>query len=71
MSGMVETDFYTFNFIGFALLSREKPFSLISLSVEVIKRMLSETSSGGVVVNDVMIHYTVTSLPFGGVGMSG
>ncbi len=30
--------------------------------------MLTETSSGGVTVNDVLMHYTVDSLPFGGVG---
>lgn len=32
--------------------------------------MIEETSSGGVTVNDVMLHYTLTSLPFGGVGKS-
>ncbi|KAI5098864.1 fatty aldehyde dehydrogenase isoform X2, partial [Silurus meridionalis] len=52
---------------------REKPLALYVFSSDkkVIKRMLGETSSGGVVVNDVMIHYTVSSLPFGGVGNSG
>lgn len=30
--------------------------------------MLTETTSGGVTVNDVLMHYTVNSLPFGGVG---
>lgn len=30
--------------------------------------MLAETSSGGVTVNDVLMHYTVDTLPFGGVG---
>lgn len=30
--------------------------------------MLAETTSGGVTVNDVMMHYTLNSLPFGGVG---
>lgn len=33
-----------------------------------IKRMIEETTSGGVTVNDVMMHYTLNSLPFGGVG---
>lgn len=32
------------------------------------KRMIEETTSGGVTVNDVMMHYTLSSLPFGGVG---
>lgn len=30
--------------------------------------MIAETSSGGVVVNDVIMHYVLNSLPFGGVG---
>lgn len=30
--------------------------------------MIAETTSGGVTVNDVMMHYTLNSLPFGGVG---
>lgn len=29
-----------------------------------------ETTSGGVTVNDVLMHYTVDTLPFGGVGKS-
>ncbi|TTO95309.1 Fatty aldehyde dehydrogenase [Bagarius yarrelli] len=50
---------------------RDKPLALYIFSSDkkVIKRMLNETTSGGVVVNDVMIHYTISSLPFGGVGM--
>ncbi|XP_064831391.1 aldehyde dehydrogenase family 3 member A2-like isoform X2 [Oncorhynchus masou masou] len=65
---------------------REKPLALyvfssnkkviqdipLSVSVhKVIKRMLAETTSGGVTVNDVIMHYTLNSLPFGGVGQSG
>ncbi|XP_012679554.1 aldehyde dehydrogenase family 3 member A2-like [Clupea harengus] len=52
---------------------REKPLALYVFSQDkkVIKRMLSETSSGGVTVNDVIMHYTINSLPFGGVGNSG
>lgn len=34
-------------------------------------RLVAETSSGGVVINDVVVHYTVSTLPFGGVGESG
>lgn len=30
--------------------------------------MIEETTSGGVTVNDVLMHYTLNSLPFGGVG---
>lgn len=33
-----------------------------------VKRMIEETTSGGVTVNDVMMHYSLSSLPFGGVG---
>ncbi|XP_023999399.2 aldehyde dehydrogenase family 3 member A2-like [Salvelinus sp. IW2-2015] len=52
---------------------REKPLALyvFSSNKKVIKRMLAETTSGGVTVNDVMMHYTLSSLPFGGVGQSG
>ena len=42
-------------------------FSSSCLS-KAIKRMIEETTSGGVTVNDVMMHYTLNSLPFGGVG---
>uniref|UniRef100_A0A8C8SFT5 Aldehyde dehydrogenase n=1 Tax=Pelusios castaneus TaxID=367368 RepID=A0A8C8SFT5_9SAUR len=52
---------------------REKPLALYLFSNDkkLIKRMISETSSGGVTVNDVIMHYTVPDLPFGGVGYSG
>lgn len=42
-------------------------FSCLS---QATKRMIEETTSGGVMVNDVMIHYMLSSLPFGGVGKS-
>ncbi|KAJ8266732.1 hypothetical protein GJAV_G00134070 [Gymnothorax javanicus] len=53
--------------------NREKPLALYVFSSRnrVIKRMIAETSSGGVTVNDVLMHYSVPSLPFGGVGGSG
>uniref|UniRef100_A0A8C9W7Q3 Aldehyde dehydrogenase family 3 member A2 n=1 Tax=Scleropages formosus TaxID=113540 RepID=A0A8C9W7Q3_SCLFO len=41
---------------------------VFSSKKQVIKKMMAETSSGGVMVNDVVMHYTVSSLPFGGVG---
>lgn len=37
---------------------------------QVIKKMIAETSSGGVTANDVIVHLSVHSLPFGGVGES-
>lgn len=39
--------------------------------LQVIKKMIAETSSGGVTANDVIIHLSVHSLPFGGVGECG
>ncbi|NXN10005.1 AL3A2 dehydrogenase, partial [Indicator maculatus] len=52
---------------------REKPLALyvFSNNKELITRVVSETSSGGVTVNDVVIQYGLLSLPFGGVGNSG
>ncbi|GLU19822.1 hypothetical protein SLE2022_360470 [Rubroshorea leprosula] len=35
------------------------------------KKILSETSSGSVTFNDILIHFICDSLPFGGVGQSG
>lgn len=52
---------------------REKPLALYVFSPDdkVIKRMIAETSSGGVLANDCLIHYSISALPFGGVGNSG
>ncbi|XP_011813680.1 PREDICTED: fatty aldehyde dehydrogenase isoform X1 [Colobus angolensis palliatus] len=52
---------------------REKPLALyvFSHNHKLIKRMIAETSSGGVTGNDVIMHFTLNSLPFGGVGSSG
>ncbi|XP_053310790.1 aldehyde dehydrogenase family 3 member A2 isoform X2 [Spea bombifrons] len=52
---------------------REKPLALYVFSNDkkVIKKMIAETSSGGVTANDVIMHFSVASLPFGGVGNSG
>ncbi|XP_051924222.1 aldehyde dehydrogenase family 3 member A2-like [Hippocampus zosterae] len=57
------------NFIN----ERDKPLALyiFSSDKQVTKKMIEETTSGGVTVNDVMMHYTLISLPFGGVGQSG
>lgn len=35
------------------------------------QRLLRETHSGGMTINDVIMHYTISDLPFGGVGPSG
>uniref|UniRef100_A0A8C7XBB4 Aldehyde dehydrogenase domain-containing protein n=1 Tax=Oryzias sinensis TaxID=183150 RepID=A0A8C7XBB4_9TELE len=54
------------NFIN----EREKPLALYIFcsNKKEAKRMIEETTSGGVTVNDVMMHYSLSSLPFGGVG---
>jgi len=36
-----------------------------------VREILARTTSGGAVVNDVMMHFAVDDLPFGGVGASG
>ncbi|QLC26901.1 coniferyl aldehyde dehydrogenase [Parasphingopyxis algicola] len=36
-----------------------------------IRAVLEHTQSGGVTINDVIMHYTIDTLPFGGVGASG
>ncbi|KFQ96526.1 Fatty aldehyde dehydrogenase, partial [Nipponia nippon] len=49
---------------------REKPLALyvFSNNKKLIKRVISETSSGGVTGNDVIMHFFLSTLPFGGVG---
>ncbi|BAY27268.1 aldehyde dehydrogenase [Calothrix sp. NIES-2100] len=53
--------------------SRPKPLALylFSQNKNLQKRILQETSSGGVCLNDTVMHCGVSSLPFGGVGDSG
>ena len=36
-----------------------------------IETVLSSTTSGGVTINDTIIHVSSTHIPFGGVGNSG
>ncbi|XP_024420459.1 aldehyde dehydrogenase family 3 member A2 isoform X1 [Desmodus rotundus] len=52
---------------------REKPlaFYVFSHNNKLVRRMIDSTSSGGVTANDVIMHFTLSSLPFGGVGSSG
>uniref|UniRef100_A0A9L0IAD1 Aldehyde dehydrogenase family 3 member A2 n=1 Tax=Equus asinus TaxID=9793 RepID=A0A9L0IAD1_EQUAS len=49
---------------------REKPlaFYVFSHNDKLVKRMIEGTSSGAVTVNDVVVHFMLNSLPFGGVG---
>lgn len=53
--------------------SRPKPLALylFSQNKNLQKRILQETSSGGVCINDTVMQVGVSSLPFGGVGDSG
>jgi len=50
-----------------------KPLALyiFSKSPSVQQEVLSKTSSGGVCINDTLVHLTSPTLPFGGVGASG
>ena len=38
---------------------------------KVMKQFLNETRSGGMTINDTLLHAAVEDLPFGGVGASG
>lgn len=53
--------------------SKPKPLALyiFSKNQQNIERILRETSSGGVCINDTVIHFSQTNLPFGGVNASG
>lgn len=53
--------------------TRPKPLALYFFSQDREKqaKVLRETSSGGVCINDTVIHCVSTTLPFGGVGASG
>mgnify|MGYP002654733079 CR=1 FL=1 len=53
--------------------ARPKPLALYFFSDNRSHQdqILAETSSGGVCLNDILLHLAVADLPFGGVGMSG
>lgn len=53
--------------------SRPKPLAIYAFTKDdnFKRRILSETSSGSVTFNDVMIQFVCDQLPFGGVGESG
>lgn len=53
--------------------SKDKPLALyiFSNNKNVQKRILNETSAGGVTINDTATHLTTENIPFGGVGASG
>lgn len=53
--------------------TRPKPLALYAFTHNDAfkKRIVSETSSGSLIFNDVMVQYVCEELPFGGVGQSG
>ncbi|HHD2752001.1 TPA: aldehyde dehydrogenase [Clostridium perfringens] len=53
--------------------SKDKPLALYYFSEDKnkIEKILNTTSSGGVTINDTLVHVSSTYLPFGGVGNSG
>lgn len=53
--------------------ARPKPLALYFFSRDAVQqdRILKETSSGGVCLNDALVHFASHTLPFGGVGESG
>ena len=52
---------------------RPKPLALywFGKDKKTMQRILNETRSGGVTINDTLLHAAVEDLPFGGVGASG
>lgn len=53
--------------------SREKPLAtyLFTKSSSIQNKYLNNTSSGGVTINDTVLHISSSEMPFGGVGESG
>ncbi|KAK4874754.1 hypothetical protein RN001_014114 [Aquatica leii] len=53
--------------------AREKPLALYVFTNDKGTKdlFLNNTSSGGVAINDTIMHFSVDSIPFGGVGFSG
>jgi len=53
--------------------SRDKPLALyvFSKNSKVSDKFLARTSSGGMCINDTIMHGGIDTLPFGGVGASG
>lgn len=52
---------------------RPKPLALywFGKDKQVMQRILNETRSGGVTINDTLLHASIEDLPFGGIGASG
>ncbi|KAI0218129.1 aldehyde dehydrogenase 3, member A2 [Massospora cicadina] len=55
------------------ITSKEKPlaFYIFSDDQVLIEKLTSRISSGGICINDTLMHHNLNTLPFGGVGESG
>lgn len=67
---------FTYNHVNEAIAiinQRPKPLALylFSRNKNLQTRVLQETSSGSVCINDTVLQYAIPTLPFGGVGSSG
>lgn len=53
--------------------ANDRPLALYPFSHDraQIERILGKTLSGGVTVNDTLLHFGISALPFGGIGASG
>ncbi|WP_347341893.1 aldehyde dehydrogenase family protein [Bradyrhizobium ottawaense] len=53
--------------------ARDRPLALYWFGNDSAKqnKVLAQTISGGVCINDAMVHHLIEKLPFGGVGASG
>ncbi|XP_059224715.1 aldehyde dehydrogenase, dimeric NADP-preferring isoform X3 [Stomoxys calcitrans] len=65
----VESAYEAIKFIN----SRESPLAMYIFTTEpeIQNLFINSTRSGGMLLNDTIMHYTVDTLPFGGVGFSG
>jgi coniferyl-aldehyde dehydrogenase len=52
---------------------RDRPLALYPFSHDAatVEKILGRTVSGGVTVNDTLLHFAINGLPFGGIGASG
>ena len=53
--------------------ARPRPLALYYFGTDAQsqQKVLERTTSGGVLINDTILHYAQDDLPFGGVGLSG
>ncbi|WP_449468230.1 coniferyl aldehyde dehydrogenase [Stenotrophomonas humi] len=52
---------------------RDRPLALYPFSHDkaTVEKIVGQTVSGGVTVNDTLLHFAINGLPFGGIGASG